>query len=74
MPVDPAMPVDVPPVTPSAPAERDLDPDACDDEDYREETREHEHDKEQRPDDWNEPPSAQAPKPDQPTPLSDDLR
>lgn len=74
MPADPAIPTpviptSVPPVTSTTPAEADLDPDALDDEDFREEQ------KDQRPEDWNEPPSPEAvPKPDQPTPLSDDLR
>ena len=72
MPVDPAIPDSVPPVTPSSPAEADLDPDALDDEDYQEHKREEQ--KELRPEDWNEPPSEEVPPADEPTPLSDDLR
>nr|GFC40144.1 hypothetical protein [Tanacetum cinerariifolium] len=50
----------VPPVTPTSPAEADLDPDAMDDEDFREE-QQREEDKQQRPVDWDEPPSKDVP-------------
>lgn len=71
MSVDPTLPLGVPPVAPTTPVESDLDPDAGDDEDAAQELEES---KEQRPEDWNEPPAAKVPGADDPTPLSDDLR
>lgn len=71
MSVDPTLPLGVPPVAPTTPVESDLDPDAGDDEDAAQELKEL---KEQRPEDWNEPPAAKVPGADDPTPLSDDLR
>jgi len=69
MPVDPAIPTSVPPVTPTSPAEADLDPDALEDEDFREELQKHRDDEEVAP-----PVTEAMPPADEPTPLSDDLR
>ncbi len=70
MSADPVIPTGVPPVTLSGSTEPDVDPDALEDEDFREE--------QEKPSlkEWDEPPSSPAdvPEPDQPTPLSDDLR
>jgi hypothetical protein len=73
MPVDSEFPTSVPPITPTSPAEADLDPDAMDDEDFREE-QQREEEGQQRPVDWDEPPSGEVLPADAPTPLSDDLR
>jgi len=72
MSVDPAMPTSVPPVTPSSPAEADLDPDALDADDREEEKRKEQAN--QRPQNGDEPPFEEVPPADEPTPLSDDLR
>lgn len=73
MPVDPAIPTSVPPIVSS---EQDLDPDALEDEDHLEELKEHEHEQERRPEDWDEPPATAAPKlpeVDEPRLIRDDL-
>ncbi|WP_296185350.1 hypothetical protein [Pseudomonas sp. UBA1879] len=80
MSVDPTTPITRPEELPTA--DQDLDPDAKDDEDFEEQKQQSAEDRpedwqapRQRPEDWNEPPAA-APvvAPDEPTPLSDDLR
>jgi hypothetical protein len=70
MPADPTTPTSVPPVAPTSTAEPDLDPDALEDEELRDEQDQ------VRSEVLDEPssPVQNVPEPDQPTPLSDDLR
>lgn len=70
MSVDPTIPTSVPPIISS---EQDLDPDALEDEDYREELKRDEQDP--RPEDWEEPPAAapDLPEIDEPRLIRDDL-
>ncbi|NBB12981.1 hypothetical protein [Pseudomonas sp. SLFW] len=81
MSVDPTTPITRPEELPTA--DQDLDPDAKDDEDFEEDKKESAEARPEdwqkpdapRPPDWNEPPAATpVPPPDEPTPLSDDLR